>query len=294
MKFSQFAGTAIVPTLSRLVLALAFMTTGYNKLSTTTQYDPRDADMLRSLGVTLEAETTARLMGAEPGIVLASFRQDDPETPPTRHVERQDPPKTTGTEEEGEGYPPLDLDEEIPPVVDADEPPAEVEEEVAAPPVDPETVTPVPVTTPGNAGSARSLHKITLLCARQNWPQPVAMAWAAALTELVGGGLLLLGLFSRIWGLGLAITMAVAFYLVSMNINHVHETNPFHFAKNIPNFNTLFSQLGLFVLALGVFFTGPGPLSLDRLLFKRRSATVDTDEFDVEDDSASVGGARPV
>jgi hypothetical protein len=74
-------------------------------------------------------------------------------------------------------------------------------------------------------------------------------------------------LFSRIWGFGLAIAMGVAFYLVSMQANGIFRLDPRVFAENIPNFNAAYCQAGLFVLAFGVFLTGAGPLSLDRILF---------------------------
>ena len=39
------------------------------------------------------------------------------------------------------------------------------------------------------------------------------------------------------------------------------------FAENALAFNTAFCQAGLFLLAFGIFLTGAGPLSLDRILF---------------------------
>ena len=42
----------------------------------------------------------------------------------------------------------------------------------------------------------------------------------------------------------------------------------------------MFAQLGLFVLAFGVFLTGAGPISLDRVLFRK---TVDEDDDEDEE-----------
>jgi len=99
------------------------------------------------------------------------------------------------------------------------------------------------------------------------------MARLAAFTELVGGGLLFVGLFSRFWGLGLAIAMGVAFYLTSWNLLlDSHLLN-----LKVPDFNRMFTQTGLFLLAFGVFLTGAGPISLDRALF-RKTADKDDDK----------------
>ena len=80
MSFSQFAGTTVVPTLSRLVLAAAFMTVGYNKLTTTAEFSADQADVLRTLGVTVKPvdAAVADATGATRTIALASFLQDEP------------------------------------------------------------------------------------------------------------------------------------------------------------------------------------------------------------------------
>ena len=111
------------------------------------------------------------------------------------------------------------------------------------------------------------MYKIAVMLDKAGWPQPKIMTWLAAYTELVGGALLGLGLFSRIWGLGLTIAMGVAFYMVSVSMNGIFNQHPFTFAENITAFNAAYCQLGLGLLAFGIFLTGPGPLSLDRLLF---------------------------
>ena len=49
-----FAGTTLVPTLARLVLALAFITAGYNKLFNDKQYNVEEAQRLQALEVDLD------------------------------------------------------------------------------------------------------------------------------------------------------------------------------------------------------------------------------------------------
>jgi uncharacterized membrane protein YphA (DoxX/SURF4 family) len=262
MKFSQFAGTAIVPTLSRIVLALAFATVGYNKLFTTSEFSAAQAQTLRGLGV---AVTPAGVVSAGHGAEIVLASQDE------------------GAGDDADG----DTDTAS---TDAGEPalgPEDVEASAGDPAGDPADAGPV-----GDPGTytARSLHKITLLCADAGWPAPRAMALLAALTECLGGVLLLVGFLSRVWGLGLAFAMATAFYLVTIGKYDFFGMSPFAFATELGRFNTAYNQLGLFVLAFGVFLTGPGPLSLDRLLFKRGGA----DGGAGEEVAATEASARPV
>lgn len=232
MSFSTFAGTAIVPTISRIVLCAAFLPAGWNKVMTETTFSGEDAQRLIQLGV-IDAEPQAHI-GPNRSIVPASFQD----------------------EEAGDDQAAAEPSELEQPAVAADE--AE--------------------TTPSEPGTykAKPLHGITLMLHKAGWPAPVWMARLAAFTELIGGGLLFVGLFSRFWGLGLAIAMGVAFYLTSWNVlldSHL-------FGLKVPEFNQMFTQTGLFVLAFGVFLTGAGPISLDRALFRK---TVDEDDDEDEE-----------
>ena len=53
--------------------------------------------------------------------------------------------------------------------------------------------------------------------ANLGFPAPAFFAWAAALSELAGGAFLALGLFTRLSGLFIAITMAIAVFGVHIN-----------------------------------------------------------------------------
>ena len=232
MSFSNFAGTAIVPTLSRIVLCAAFLPAGWNKVMTETTFSGEDAQRLFELRV-IDEEPQPHI-GSNRSIVPASF-QDDAASDDQAPAESSEP-----------------------------EQPAVTADEAATTPSEPGTYT------------ARPLHRVTLMLDKAGWPAPVWMARLAAFTELVGGGLLFVGLFSRVWGLGLAIAMSVAFYLTSWNVlldSHL-------FSLEVTAFNQMFTQTGLFVLAFGVFLTGAGPISLDRALFRK---TVDKDDDEDED-----------
>ncbi|MHC5023646.1 MAG: DoxX family protein [Planctomycetota bacterium] len=259
MKFSTFSGTALIPTLARVVLCGAFITAGWNKCFKTADFDEAKALRLQALGVTVWRPPTQPTVRANdvPGFQLASFRQDEDPA--------QDDPDA--------GAPPP----EDPAPTDPAPPPAEDLD--AAPSTSP------PVVTPGSGAMyrARAVHGVTWMVDSRGLPYPVVLGWAAGLTELFGGALLVVGLFSRIWGLGLAITMGVAFYMTSMEPLMDGRVLALASGEGIPAFNAMFCQLGLLVLSLCILFTGPGPLSLDHRIFRRaRRGTI---EYDTDDDS---------
>jgi putative oxidoreductase len=84
------------------------------------------------------------------------------------------------------------------------------------------------------------------------FPAPVVFAWVAALSELVGGALLALGLLTRPAALAVAFTMGVAFFLV-------HADDPFKVKEMAFLYGTA---------ALAFVFIGSGRLGLDPM-FRR-------------------------
>ncbi len=107
-------------------------------------------------------------------------------------------------------------------------------------------------------------------------PRPVVLAWMAAITELVGGGLLVIGLLSRVWAMGLLIVMGVAFALTSLD--PILASGPFDLGR--PEYIKAVAQLALGTLALGVVLTGAGAMSIDHAIFGgggRRSDPLDDD-----------------
>lgn len=91
---------------------------------------------------------------------------------------------------------------------------------------------------------------------------PAPFAYLAAFTELFGGIAMLLGVFSRLAGLGLAITMAVAAVMV-------HLPNGFFMGTKAG----IEYNLALFAMSVAVLLTGPGRIAIGdwegRLLGKR-------------------------
>jgi len=259
MTFSQYAGTAIVPTLARLVLAAAFISTGWNKVFKSAEFPADEATRLKAMGVELDPITPITAAGSRhdsPSIVLAAFVQDqDPGSDSAPGSLRSPPPPQTdpaGEAQPSNQPPPVNPTESGAAPSAASQPPASTSAAAA----------PLP---PGNY-RGKEMHRLMLLLDAKHFPQPRWMAMLAAYTELIGGAMLLIGLFSRVWGLGLAIAMGVAFYLTTMpqGIFHMY---PWTFAEDLLHFQSAYLQVSLFVLAFGIFLTGPGPLSLDRILF---------------------------
>jgi len=87
---------------------------------------------------------------------------------------------------------------------------------------------------------------------------PVFLAYFVAVLELLGGLLLVVGLFTRLVALLMTIEMGVAIWKVHLG-HGVLAVNDYQLALAV--------GLGALMLAA----TGPGPVSVDRLLFKSRA-----------------------
>jgi uncharacterized membrane protein YphA (DoxX/SURF4 family) len=258
MTFSQYAGIAIVPTLSRIVLAAVFITAGWLKFQDG-PFTAEQAAKLDSLGVKASPAVTPVALLEDVSFKLASY-QTQPDAEPAAPT--QDQPPATSDDEVQESA--------ADPSSPTSTPPSPPSNQADAPP--PATL---PATLPAERYTARGLHQITLMLHERNWPAPIALAWLATLTELLGGALLAVGLFSRLWGLGLAIAMGVALYLTSLP--ELQDIGFKLFQMKPKEFSTFGLQSALFVLAFGIFLTGAGPLSLDRFLFGGRTEVVEVD-----------------
>ena len=259
MNASQYAGTVIVPTLSRIVLCAAFFTAGWAKVFTNATYTPADVETLKAIGVDVRQTVTLRSDGAN--VLPAAFHHAS---------SAQDAPAEPAKDEPTQGEPAQDQATETPPTAQ-DTPPED------APDTDDTATSPEEV--PSDATyEARALYKVGITLHDAGWQYAYYLAWATAILELLGGALLLVGLFSRVWGLGLAITMALAFHIMSLD---AFIEAPFEIAQKLDGgavYHRVYAQLALFVLAFGIFVTGPGPLSLDRAIFRRRTP----DDIDIE------------
>lgn len=120
-------------------------------------------------------------------------------------------------------------------------------------------------TSPAEDIEARRVYGLASMLDSSGVQYPVIAAWLTATVELVGGGLLLVGLFSRVWGIGLAIAMSVAFALTSWPV--ISDVGPF--ALEMPVFNSAAAQIALAALGLGIFLGGPGGIAIDHGIFGR-------------------------
>ena len=268
MTFSHYAGIAIVPTLSRIVLAAVFITAGWKKFQPA-DFTPEQAKILDSLGVHASPKATPVSLGHAASVRLVCYRQTQPEVEPPL---QDDPPPPTETSDTASA--PAETQE--PPADQADGP-------AATAPGTSESEEAPASTTPASDAGARStdmyttsqMHHVTLMVHALGWPAPVWLGRLTAFTELIGGALLAVGLFSRLWGFALAIVMAVAIYMTSLP--ELQQIDFKLFAMGDKEFSTFIVQSALFVLAFGVALTGAGPLSLDRFLFGGRETVVEVD-----------------
>ena len=114
--------------------------------------------------------------------------------------------------------------------------------------------------------TTRGVHRIAWLL-DNTWPYlggwGIFIAWAAAVSQLVAGVLLLAGLFTRLAALTICVATGTAIYLVSGGMHGMFTMNPFEWPHDSHQFIQLFAGFGLFTLSLGLLFGGGGGFSLD-------------------------------
>ena len=107
-------------------------------------------------------------------------------------------------------------------------------------------------------GKVHNLAKVAAFFAELHIPAPAIQATFVSYVELIGGALILLGLFARLASLPLIGSMAVA--ILTAKVDEVH---------GLPD---LFGLVEWTYLALLVWLAlaGPGRVSIDHFLFARR------------------------
>lgn len=114
----------------------------------------------------------------------------------------------------------------------------------------------------------RAVYRIALDL--QSWgieKGSVPLAWGIAVLEIVAGALTLVGLFTRLWTLLLAVLIAAAFVMTSVQQHGLFDMSPFTWRADSATYFQLFFQAAGFVLALGLLLTGPGVLAVDNMVF---------------------------
>lgn len=244
---SQFAAANILPFLARVVLFLAFLPQGWNNLMTMHEFTGKDAQRLRELGVRGVTDEEPASTDVSLGAVRGEWPQDAP-----RPSVPNDPPRGP-------------MANDPPPSKPPQQPAAAPATTPAAPP----STGPLPAPraerlSPLAPLKERSLYGLALNADDAHLPFPTELAWAVAAVQLVGGACILLGMFSRVWALFFAVILAWLFVTVTRsNVKGV-----WFFGMSPSDINLVFSQMGLFVMALMVFLVGPGAFSMDRALFR--------------------------
>lgn len=105
-------------------------------------------------------------------------------------------------------------------------------------------------------------------------PWPVILAYTVAGTEVVCGVLVLAGLITRLWALGLAGVMLGAIWLTQIGPAYQRGDLFLGFLPNYPlldgqAWSHFLYQFVLLMTAMAVALSGAGKLSLDALLFRR-------------------------
>lgn len=240
---SQFAAANILPFLARVVLFLAFLPQGWSNLMTMWEFTGPEAQRLRELGVRGVTDEEPASTGVSLGAVRGEWPQDAP-----RPSVPNDPPRG--------------------PMAN-DPPPSKPPQQPAATPATPPSTGPLPAPraerlSPLAPLKERRLYGLALDADKAHLPFPTELAWAVAAVELVGGACILLGMFSRVWALLFAVILAWLFVTVTRS----NVKGAWFFDMTPSDVNLVFSQMGLFVMALMVFLVGPGAFSMDRALFR--------------------------
>lgn len=94
-----------------------------------------------------------------------------------------------------------------------------------------------------------------------NAPVPGLFQFLAAFSEFFGGIALVVGLLTPLAALGVIATMLVAAFTVHLNDPVISAAGPGPSKE---------SALSYFMVALALFLTGPGTISLDNYLFGKR------------------------
>lgn len=276
MRFRDAITLNTCPLLLRVMLAATFLWFGLPKFSRT-DFTGSDAATLAELGIGRKT-----IVGGTPA------------DPPQKEAKPPEAPAPVNPPAENPAQPPAESQESP----DSDQPAAgapsseEPQPESGEPEDQPAESASVAQETDAKAGAsigvevnARRVEGLTIMLHNVGHPYPQVFAWLAMTTEIVGGALLFVGLFSRVWGLGLAVAMGYAFYFTVLPEIHGAADptagNPLtSFLSGLQSVDfgvqkSAFFQLSLFVAAWCVFIGGPGAASLDRLIFGGGSSSDD-------------------
>ncbi|MEM8836083.1 MAG: DoxX family membrane protein [Planctomycetota bacterium] len=276
MSAGQWLGLNVTPLLLRVVLGVTFIWAGSAKLFYPMQVEGQAAATLANIGA------------LDPGFPPTGSPEDvAPDTTPEEAPPSPAPPTEDASAE---------ADPAAEPEQEAGEPEANAGARVLLAQNTPSLYTadqfPDEIPTSRAKGLVLLMHGASQPndAGKAIWPAALAeppvvtmLAWAAGVTELLGGVLILLGFFSRIWGIALFGTMVVACWLTQVGPATISGDA---FLGFLPQpelkasdwteiWKTFLWQFSLMGASLAIFIGGPGKISLDGLLFGKKKAEED-------------------
>ncbi len=295
MNTRQRLGLSLAPLLLRIALAVVFIWAGAVKLMTTMPVKGQDAAILANMGIGLKTGPLS------PAVVPARSKPSDPAAPAgMQPPERPLPapgaePKKPGNPSRAE--PPLRPEAKPIIVTQAEPSPSGMPMPLLAlaAPASPSASAPASASTaPAYTaeqfpdaqevlavyGIAIGLHKASIPggpagstmalvpAAFGQGSVPIYLAWAAGITELAGGALVLIGLFTRFWSFAIACVMLVAMWMTQIG-PAIQSGDTFllvlprHEWNRMDLFVPLLFQFTLFMMALALTILGAGSASVD-------------------------------
>jgi len=294
------------PILLRLALGLTFLWAGAGKLFLTTELGPEQAATLAEIRSGAAPASTPDPEDASPDEALPESRQTESRrngnlrSLSDRPAEETEPPATPPNNQQGGAAPGDETEDDS-----ADEPNrpdprahaspapgyslvlAQDESEPAGAETDAENADAEPDAAGAAAAEERMLVSVALTIHGAVHPDKgsprlpafmaanaIALAWAVAIIEFLGGVCMILGLLTRLWALALTGVMAGVVWITHIGpaaLGAMDQTF-LGFLPPVWPFNpqagmAFFWTLGLLLTAFAAVFLGAGALSLDRLLF---------------------------
>lgn len=309
MGFRESLGLNAAPLLLRLGLGVVFLWAGGSKILYRNQYTGAEAAILANLGIVTPAAPGAPVTPVEPAKPEAtpepvpSSPAKPAESAPSDVKPSETKPADAPIEPKREASPPSARGALTSGMLVLAQVPAGGAVDPAAPSKDAGRPTPgvalhsgqrlytaddfpAPVTVTRLYSLAILLHTAAQPDeqGRRLWPERLAaprtikvMCWMAALTEFLGGALVLVGFLTRVWGLALAGTMATAMLLTTVGPSALSGSGFLGFlpqpmlddqARWVGAWTTFLFQFVLLLVGLSLALIGPGALSIDRLLFR--------------------------
>ena len=280
MKIKDTLSLHAAPLLLRISVGVVFLWAGSAKLFTTTEYTGAEAQTLIELGLASAADHTNNpLDTTEPREAEGAAAAEVNESP-------TDAPAETIKEHTDKATDPSDAANDS-----TEKPPTDSSSKKADESAEPEQT--LIVVEAESSVEARRLYSISIALYNASHPDEGrgrlwfeklsssgwvgSMAWLAAITEFVGGVLLLLGLMTRFWALGLATTMVVAMTLTTIGPTVQSGQTFLGFLPPlrldepggawVGAWMPWLFQLSMLTSALALVCLGSGAISLDRRVF---------------------------